>query len=219
VFDPAVGFAHARAADGTFLPFEGPEVWTDEYVEGNAWHYLWQAPYDVPGMIEVQHGGDVDAFVDRYAAYWADVAAEPDDLLPDDYYWHGNEPVMHYAWLGSLAGAPDESVAAVDWVATHRYDDTTEGLDGNDDAGTLSAWFLWATLGLYPIAGTDRYALAAPGVERAEVETDRGLLVIEADGAADGRAAPSEITLDGAPLPDATVTHDALLDATLRFVR
>lgn len=219
VFDPAVGFAHARAADGTFLPFEGPESWTDEYVEGNAWHYLWQAPYDVPGMIERHHGGDAGAFVDRYAAYWADVAAEPDDLLPDDYYWHGNEPVMHYAWLGSLAGAPEESVAAVDWVATHRYDDTTEGLDGNDDAGTLSAWFLWATLGIYPVAGTDRYAVAAPAVARAELETADGLLVIEADGANDGRAVPSEVLLDGEPLPEAIVTHDALRGARLQFVR
>jgi predicted alpha-1,2-mannosidase len=217
VFDPAVGFAHARAADGTFLPFESPFVWADEYVEGNAWHYLWQAPHDVAGMIEVHHGGDAAAFTERYARYWDDVRAEPDDLLPDDFYWHGNEPVMHYAWLGSLSGSPELSVDAVDWVATHRYDDTTEGLDGNDDAGTLSAWFLWATLGVYPIAGSERYAVAAPGASHVEVETSGGLLVIDAPGADAGRAAPSEVTVDGEPLPDATLTHEQLLGTTLRF--
>jgi predicted alpha-1,2-mannosidase len=215
VFDPAVGFAHGRAADGAFLPFESPTAWTDDYVEGNAWHYLWQSPYDVPGLIEVHHDGDADAFADRLAAYWDDVRAEPDDLLPDDYYWHGNEPVMHYAWLGSLAGRPDVTVAAVDWVARNRYSDTEEGLDGNDDAGTLSAWYLWAALGLYPIAGTDTYALAAPRVAHAEIETVGGLLSI--DGPGDGGALPSRITLDGRPLAGATVTHDELLGASLSF--
>jgi predicted alpha-1,2-mannosidase len=217
VFDPAVGFAHGRNRDGTFAPFEGPESWTEDYVEGNAWHYLWQSPYDVPGLIDVHHGGDAAAFAERYAAYWDAVALEPDDQLPDDRYWHGNEPVMHYAWLGALAGYPELTVDAVDWVVHHRYSDTTEGLDGNDDAGTLSAWYLWAALGLYPVAGTDRYALAVPQVEHAEVVTEGGLLRIDAPGVAGGAAAPSVVLLGGDALPDATLTHSQLLGATLRF--
>lgn len=216
VFDPAVGFLHGRDRAGEFGPFELPTDWTDDYVEGNAWHYRWQAPWDAARMVEVMHG-DVDTFAAETEAYWAAVAAEPDDLLPDDRYWHGNEPVMHYAWLGALAGRPELSVDAVEWVASHRYSDGPTGLDGNDDAGTLSAWYLWATLGVYPVAGTDRYAVAVPRVEHAELVTSAGVTTFDAPAAADGPRAPTRVEVDGRALDGATLTHGELAGGALRF--
>lgn len=217
LWDPAVGFLHGRSADGGFGPFDAPESWTDDYVEGDAWHYLWQAPWDVPGTIEVMHGGRADDFAARLSDYWDRVAAEPDDLLPDDLYWHGNEPVMHYAWLGSLAGHPEITVRAADWVAEHRYGDDALGLDGNDDAGTLSAWYLWATLGLYPVAGTDRYAVGCPRVEHAEVGPEGAALVLDAPIAAGGPVVPARVEVGGEPLGEPIVTHDALVGGHLVF--
>ena len=167
-------FMIGRNADGSWVEPPPPFSWTSEYVEGNPWHYVWYVPYDIEGLIEVQHQGDHQAFLERYLAYWSEVYAEPDDLLPDQWYWHGNEPVMHYAWLGSLAGDHDSTVTASHHVLETRYGHTpSEGLDGNDDSGTLSAWYLWASMGVYPIAGTAQYALGAPIFERVEIELDR----------------------------------------------
>jgi putative alpha-1,2-mannosidase len=203
-----------RHADGAFDPWtSGDEMaWKGEYTEGNAWHYVWYVPYDVDGMIEVEHGGDTDAFLDRYAAYWDDVAAEEDDLLPDDYYWHGNEPVMHYAFLGSLAGAPDLTAEASRWVLDHRYDDTPSGLDGNDDSGTLSAWYLFASIGLFPIAGTPDYVVASPIFERVEIDRPDGTLVIRAPGAS-WEAPYLQSALLGDEPTGAVIDHADLIDA------
>jgi putative alpha-1,2-mannosidase len=118
---------------------------------------------------------------------------------------------MHYAWLGALAGDPALTVEAAGWVLANRYRATPDGLDGNDDAGTLSAWAIWATLGLYPVTGTDVYAVGSPAVGRAEVRTALGPLVIEAATA----GAVADVTLNGEPV-HGTITHDQL-PGTLRF--
>jgi putative alpha-1,2-mannosidase len=82
---------------------------------------------------------------------------------------------MHYAWLGSLAGHQKLSVEASHWILENRYGHTPEkGLDGNDDSGTLSAWYLFASMGFYPIAGTEVYALGAPIFNRVEIDQSNG---------------------------------------------
>lgn len=210
VWDAEAGYFRGRASDGTFEPWDDePFAWTDEFVEGNALHYRWYVPYDVAGMIEVQHGGDTEAFLTTFDAYWDAVADENDDVLPDDWYWHGNEPVMHYAALASLAGDPVRSTRAFDWVSTHRYDLSPSGLDGNDDAGTLSAWYLWASMGVYPVAGTDRYALTAPRFQEVRIARDGSAdLVITAPGTP---TTWGGVTVDGTPVEGGGLTHEQLL--------
>jgi putative alpha-1,2-mannosidase len=182
--------------------------WSSDYVEGNAWHYVWYVPYDVAGMIDLQHGGDTDAFLERLSKYWDEVEAEPDDLLPDNWYWHGNEPVLHYAALGSLAGDRALSARAADWIATHRYSAAPTGLDGNDDAGTLSAWYAWTALGVYPIAGTDRYAILSPRFEGVRIRRDDGDVWVTGPGAP---AEAMTVKSGGTLLEGGELKHDDLL--------
>jgi predicted alpha-1,2-mannosidase len=209
-WDPEQEFVVGRRADGSFVPLPSSEGWLDEYIEGNAWHYLWPAPQDPQSMIDLQHGGDEDAWVLRLRGYWAAVFAEPDDIFPDDYYWHGNEPDLHYPWLGSLAGHPAQSVEPVRHVMATRYDTSNAGLDGNDDAGTLSAWYLFASLGFYPVAGTTTYALTSPVFDRAEIDRPDGTLVIRAPGVSQEAVVPTSITL-GDTVLGSTVQHDQLV--------
>jgi|GEM_PF-129070 len=221
------GFLVARNGDGSFVPLSDPTSWLEPYVEGSAWHYLWYVPYDVDGMIDVQHGGDKEAFLTRLRAYWEEVKAEEDTLLPDLYYWHGNEPVLHYAWLGSLAGEHALTVEASHHILETRYGHTPEkGLNGNDDSGTLSAWYLLASMGFYPVAGTDEYALGAPIFSRVEVtpeEREGPAWVIESNSNREGggwyqvpkRVYPmSEVTSETltaeSALPSPTLTHESL---------
>ena len=209
-WDPEQAFVVGRRTDGSFETLPNPEVWLDSYIEGNAWHYLWPAPQDVPGMIDLQHGGDEDAFLLRLRGYWSEVYAEPDDVFPDDYYWHGNEPDLHYAWLGSLAGHLEETVRPVRHVMATRYDTSDAGLDGNDDAGTLSSWYLFAALGLYPVAGTPDYALGSPIFDRAEIDRPDGTIVIRAPGTGPDPVVPTRITIDGEEV-GSTLIHSQLV--------
>lgn len=215
-WDPVQGFVVGRYQDGSFGVLPSAEAWLDIYVEGNAWHYLWPAPQDVAGMIEVQHGGDTDAWLARYGAFWRDVEGEPDDVFPDDYYWHGNEPDLHYAFLGSLAGHPEASVGPARHVMATRYDTSDAGLDGNDDAGTLSAWYLFASLGIYPVAGTTTYAVTSPIWERAEIDTGERTLVISAPGVTGEPAVPTRVTAADVDV-HGVVQHDQLLAGDLVF--
>ena len=209
-WDPAQRYVVGRHADGAFEELLGTEIWLDIYVEGNAWHYLWPAPQDVQGMIDLQHDGDTDAFIARLNSFWGLVRLEEDDVMPDDFYWHGNEPDIHYAWLGSLAGHPDSTVGPVRHVMETRYDTSDSGLDGNDDAGTLSSWYLFAALGIYPVAGTPDYALASPIFERAEIDRPDGTLVIRAPGTSAEAVVPTSITLGGVDV-GTVIDHAALI--------
>ncbi len=210
VWNPAVGFNTGRRADGTFAAdpttFD-PTEWTDDYVEGNAYHYLWYAPFDIDGMIQLQHGGDVDAFGQRSRDFWDQVYAAEENTFPDTYYWHGNEPVMHYAFLGALAGMPDITADASRWILSHKYGvHYDDGLDGNDDAGTLSAWYLCASTGLFPIAGTTTYAWSPSLWQRVEIDRGDGkTVVVRAPNADDTHRFLTGWTVNGDTIDGATL--------------
>lgn len=217
VWNPSVGFNTGRMSDGsfpatptTFDPFE----WTGDYVEGNAWHYLWYTPFDVDAMIDVQHGGDKEAFGARSRDYWAQVYLEPEDSFPDDYYWHGNEPVMHYAFLGALAGMPDITADAARWIMGRKYGvNFDDGLDGNDDAGTLSAWFLCASSGLFPIAGTTTFSWSPTLWQRLEIDRPNGAtLTVRAPEADAAHRYLAGWTVDGAEIDGATLDWAVIAD-------
>jgi predicted alpha-1,2-mannosidase len=216
LWDEAQGFLVGRNSNGSFNTLRSDKRWESVYVEGNAWHYLWAVPFDITSLIEVQHEGDQEAFLNRLYTYWSEVYTEPDDLFPDDYYWHGNEPVLHYAWLSSLVGDDALSIEASHHVLATRYDNTpTTGLDGNDDSGTLSAWYVWASVGLYPIAGSTTYALGAPIFERVEFWGDDATaltpkLTINAPGAELTRA-PTRRWLGEVLLEGTTLEHEMLM--------
>lgn len=185
-WDPAQALFAGRYADGHFEEIPHADWWDDAFVEGNAWQYLWGAPQDAARMVEVQHGGDVEAFLARYDAFWAEAYLEEDDFNADSWYWHGNEPDLHYPHLAALLGRPEHSRAPVDFVLASRYRNAPDGLDGNDDGGTLSAWYLLASLGLYPLAGTPTYALSVPLFERVEIDRPEGTLVLRRPSPARG---------------------------------
>lgn len=216
-WDPEQGFFAARRADGSFVELVNEFYWDEAFVEGNAWHYRWGAAFDVPGMVDLQYSGDQEAFLAEFSDYWDWVYTEEDDYLPDDWYWHGNEPDLHYAYLASALGHWSESSEAITWVLDNRYADGPVGLDGNDDGGTLSAWYLFSAMGFYPVAGTDQYAVGRPIFERVEVEVDGVTTVIRAPYSADRTRRTQGLEMNGASWTEATVSHEALVGAEWRF--
>ncbi len=221
--DPGLGFVRARNADGSW-PAAGdfdPTEFTDEFAEANAWQTVFSALHDPEGMIEL--AGGPEAFAARleelFSQAESDLAARPAadmiaSSLPRPFYWHGNEPDIHAAYLFALAGRRDLTARWVDWIRASLYSDGADGLAGNDDGGTLSSWYVWSALGLYPVAGTDRYLLGAPLFTRARLRLPGGTLTIEAGGG-DGEG---RVLLDGEPVEGGALRHADLAGGrTLSF--
>ena len=216
-WDPEQGFFVARVDDGSFLPLVDELYWDEAFVEGNAWHYRWGAPFDVEGMVDLQYEGDHEGFRDELDSYWSGVYREENDYLPDDWYWHGNEPDLHYAYLASILGYWADSSEPISWIMENRYFDGPVGLDGNDDGGTLSTWYAFSALGFYPIAGTEHYAVGRPIFDRVEVDVEGKTLVIRAPDSSDRSLSTHSLEADGMEWTSKVVSHSELLESEWVF--
>ena len=170
LYDEETGFFRGRNTDGAWNEpaSEFKELNWDHpnYTEGTAWQYLWLAPQDAAGLIELMGGSE--SFLNKLEAFFS--TPEPEDplneFLPKRYYWHGNEPDIHAAYLFNDAGRPDRAQHWLRHIIETRYGTGPDGLPGNDDCGTLSAWYVFSASGFYPNAGHSQYWIGSPLFER-----------------------------------------------------
>lgn len=212
-YDPVSGMMIARSQDGSFVADVDPLVWQDFYAEGNAMQYLWYAPHDIEGLAELMGGRA--ALLGRLRDLFDKSEMEPITIKPQNYYWHGNEPDLHASYIFSALGAPAESAKWSRWIADHRYADHAGGLPGNDDAGTLSAWYVLASTGLFPIAGTDTYLVGSPRFNRITLHLAGGDLVIDAPAASADAIYVDALRLDGAAIDTPKLQHGQLASGGL----
>lgn len=132
------------------------------------------------------------------------------------YYWHGNEPCHHIAYLYALVGQPWKTQWLVREILGSEYMDVPGGLSGNDDAGQMSAWYVFSSLGFYPVCpGRAEYVIGAPQFRRAQI----GRLTIEADNAGPDCPFVGAVYWNGQPYHSPVITHDMITrGGTLRFV-
>ena len=215
-YDPVSGLMIARRKDGAFVTDVDPLVWQDFYAEGNAMQYLWYAPHDLAGLAELMGGRE--ALLDRLRDLFTMSEQEPISIKPQNYYWHGNEPDLHAAFIFSALAEPAETALWSRWIADHRYADHAAGLPGNDDAGTLSAWYVLTATGLFPIAGTDTYLVGSPRFNRVTLHLAGGDLVIDAPEASPDAIYVDQLHLDGAAIAAPRLRHAQLASGgLLRF--
>ncbi len=168
-------------------------------------------PYDVQGLEDTMTRpvllGRLEQLFTRYACTGKSA------FLPNPYYWASNEPDLFSGWIFGAVGDRVREGRWLRWTTLTSYDDTPAGLPGNDDGGTMSAFYVFAALGFYPIAGSDTYVLGSPLVPHATLPA----LTIDAPAASKKTRYPTAITLNGAPA-GATVHHgDLTTGATLHF--
>ncbi|MBW2269239.1 MAG: GH92 family glycosyl hydrolase [Deltaproteobacteria bacterium] len=217
LFDVSTHTLRPKNADGSFFdPFD-PDAerasWRPNrlggpgYVEGTAWQYAFMVPHDIPGLIALH--GETE-FIDLLQ--W---------VFDTDRFALWNEPDITYPYLFTYVDG--------EWARTQQevrdareahFGTGPAGLPGNDDAGTLSAWFVFAALGFQPVAvGTDEYRLGVPLFDRVILHLDPthhsgGRFVIER---ASGALSP-QASLDGALLGSPAITHrEITAGGTLRF--
>jgi predicted alpha-1,2-mannosidase len=187
-WNPETGYFHPRNTGGDFVTefkpflltyFDRKGKYTDDYVEGSALQWRWAVPFDTQGLISLFDSPE--SFVTELNDFFAMSDPAMGAWNPGPYYWHGNEPDIHAAYLFNEAGRPDLTQKWVRWVLEHKYGTGYDGLDGNDDGGTLSAWYIFSSLGFYPMTGTDIYQLGTPLFRKVEVNMDGKILRIEAE--------------------------------------
>ena len=229
VFDPATGFMRARRSDGSFRepfdPLHASTLYGGDYTEGNAWQYTWYVPHDVQALIDLMGGNE--RFVSRLDELFALEASEEKYKHVEDIagligqYAHGNEPSQHIAYLYSYAGQPWRTQERIRQIMTTLFDDTPQGISGNEDCGQMSAWYVFSALGFYPVApGSLEYVIGAPQLPKATLDLGRGRrFTVQAEKLSERNLYIQSATLDGKPYDGATIRHeDVVRGGTLAFV-
>ncbi|MFK7992262.1 MAG: GH92 family glycosyl hydrolase [Sandaracinaceae bacterium] len=207
-WDPEREFFVGRHDDGRYVESFREDRWQDFYSEGNAWQFLWYVPHDLPGLAE-QVGGQARLF-ERLDFFFAQSLRERRSLLAPEWYWHGNEPDLHASFVYAALGDTASTSRWSRWIAQTMYGDGPTGLPGNDDGGTLSAWLVFTTMGLYTIAGEDHYLMASPLATRTEIAVGDGVFTIEAPDASDAAPIVTAASVDGEALTDFRLPHEAI---------
>ncbi len=228
LFNPETKYFQGRNADGSWVEPLKPKVtsYSDEirlkkvakaYCEGSARQWRWVAPLDTQGLLTLF--GSKEYFVSELEEFMADASKDIAAVYPGSGFWLGNQHDMHAPYLFNDAGRADLTQKWVRWALSNRHSTAANGLDGNDDGGTMSSWFVFSSMGLYPVAGSDRYWLGSPCLDKAELKIDGHSLVITAENQSTENIYVQSVTLNGIKLDAPFLTHEQIANGgTLHFV-
>lgn len=162
VFDPGTGFMRGRYADKRwYQPFD-PDKKLPFITEGTSRQYSFYVPQDMPGLAQLLGGPDR-------------LEEKLDSLFLKNEYWHGNEPGHQIPFLYNYTAAPWKTQREVNRILLEEYTDGEGGLSGNDDAGQMSAWYVFASMGFYPVDPVSgKYILSAPIFDRVVITLENG---------------------------------------------
>ena len=156
VYHPLIPYRPDTKVAPWYLPW-----WSTFFYEALSAEYSLSIPHDVPGLIEAC--GGKDAFIKRLDTFFANkhynVANEPSFLTPYLYHW---------------VGRPDLSVERINQIVHDNYDDTPNGLPGNDDSGAMSSWLVFNMMGIYPVAGQNLYLVGSPMIPAYTIHLPNG---------------------------------------------
>jgi predicted alpha-1,2-mannosidase len=194
LWSAADGFLRPRNADGSWAspnPLGLPGVWRPEFQdgwqEGTGYQYLWFVPQDVSGLANTL--GGKDTAIQRLDDFFRAPAPAQDKGSFFGAYYVGtqftpsNETDLWAPWYYDWLGQPWKAQKEVR-QATSVYNSRPDGMPGNDDTGTMAAWYVLASLGLYHAApGSQAWEISSPAFPHTVVRIGKRKLTIEAPGA------------------------------------
>ncbi len=168
LFNPKSGFLQGRNSDGSFIePFD--KTTQRGFNEGNASQYFWSVPQNTPKLIQLAGGNNkveirIDTFISKIEKGWA--PEKP-------YYWIGNEPCFGAVYIYNFLQAPWKAEYNVRRIINNYYKNSPNGLPGDDDAGAMSALYVFSALGLYPyIPATAGFMVTGPMFKSITIHLD-----------------------------------------------
>lgn len=186
LYNPETSWLQSRNSDGSWKPL------TDDFRESTYKNYFWMVPYDIAGLVEIIGGNAkaekrLDEFFTRLDAGYNDA-----------WFASGNEPSFHIPWIYNWIGCPYKTQAVINRVLNEQYSSKIDGLPGNDDLGTMGAWYVFACIGLYPeIPGIGGLTINTPIFPSVKVHLKEGDLVIK--GGSEKNIYIKSMKLDGKP--------------------
>mgnify|MGYP002712950771 CR=1 FL=1 len=223
VFDPKTQFMRGRCQNAWFAPFDPYEV-NFNYTEANAWQYNYYVPQDISGLIALHGGKDAfDENLDRLFSAKAKTSGrnQADITGLIGQYAHGNEPSHHMAYLYNFVNKPYKTQEKVHQILTELYQNTPDGLSGNEDCGQMSAWYVFSALGFYPVTpGSSQYIIGTPLFPKATINLENGKqFTILAPEVSDKAPYVASIKINGHQLDHSYIYHDEIMQGgTLEFV-
>jgi predicted alpha-1,2-mannosidase len=221
VFNPSVGFMSGRLSDGSFKKdFDPLSTSGQGFIEGNSWNYSLFVPQDPASLIQLMGGKKkFTHYLDTlFTMHLPDkFFAETEDITRDGIiggYVHGNEPSHHIAYLYNWTDQPWKTQETVRMILKNQYHIGADGLGGNDDTGQMSAWYIFSTIGFYPVApGSPVYQIGSPAVKAAILHLENGkTFSIEAKNQSDKNVYVEKIELNGKRLNRLYITHSEIIN-------
>ena len=169
--------------------------------EGSAWSYTFAVPHDIDGLTRLM--GGKKGFI-KSLQY----------VFDEKHYDPANEPDIVYPYLFSrVKGEEWRTQREVKILLDSCFTAAPNGIPGNDDTGTMSAWAIFSMMGFYPDTPSEPYyTLTTPVFDRIEIDTERGTVTIEAERPTADCHYIESMTLGNAPLKKYRITHNELLN-------
>lgn len=208
----AAGWRHYYSkADGAMRPLDASGEYVGEFDptaganfsntigfhEGSSWNYTFFVPHDIEGLVKAM--GGKRAFTEKL---WM--------IFEEGHYDPTNEPDIAYPYLFSrIKGEEWRTQYIVRRLLDENYSVSPDGLPGNDDTGTMSAWAVFSMMGIYPdCPGEPYYTITTPRFECVEIDTMHGTITIECEGEGDYI---ETMELGGRPLKSYRISHEELM--------
>jgi predicted alpha-1,2-mannosidase len=221
VYDTKSGYMRPKLADGKFRSnFDPLDTQGQGFIEGNAWNYGLYVPQNIAKMVNIMGGKKrltqhLDSLftmtiAEKYISKHEDITR--DGIIGN--YVHGNEPGHHIPYLYNWTGHPEKTQERVRMIMNTMYAPTVDGLCGNDDAGQMSAWYIFSALGFYPVTpGSPNYALGSPLVKEAIVHLSNGkILTIISNNQSKENIYVKNVLVNGKVLEGVTLTHNDIMN-------
>lgn len=221
VYDEKSGYMRPKLADGTFRKnFDPLDTHGQGFIEGNAWNYGLYVPHQLDKMIQMM--GGKERFIQHLDSLFTmelddKFIEKHEDITRDGImgnYVQGNEPGHHIPYLYNWTGKPCKTQERVRLIMDTMYGSTVDGLCGNDDAGQMSAWYVFSSLGFYPVTpGLSEYALGSPLVEEAIIHLENGkTLTITAKNQSKENVYVQRVLLNGKIIEGSTLQHQDIMN-------
>ena len=224
VYDAEIGYMRPKLADGTWRKeFDPLNTHGQGFIEGNAWNYGLYVPHELDNMISMM--GGKDKFSQHLDAIFTTPIADEyieknEDITRDGIignYVHGNEPGHHIPYLYNWTNQPWKTQERVRMIMNSMYSHAEDGLCGNDDAGQMSAWYVFSALGFYPVLpGSDEYAVGSPSVSEAIIQLKDGeILQIKVFNQSPENVYIDKLIVNGVEIKDFKLVHSELIKGGL----
>jgi len=219
LFDSSTGFMRAKYNCGWYSPFDPTEI-NSNYTEANAWQYSFYVPQDISGMINLY--GSKQNMANKLdelfsASQKLTGRDQPDVTGLICQYAHGNEPSHHIAYLYDYVNQPWKTQKLVHEICNKMYSCKPNGLCGNEDCGQMSAWYVFSSIGFYPVCpGQMQYAIGTPRFAKTIINIENGKhFIIQAKNLNDSNYYIQSIYLNGKLYDKYYINHSDIINGGL----